>query len=416
MRSQAPNLPRPQNLAPRRVFDSFIRPDPALVKLHAGVIVPSSQFLSFGDLARKFAEPIPTRDLNSNQKARLAENWETWLGQIGLEGTQYKTAFEYTNHSDRSRERVAIETMWADEPADKRRYVEKMAIFVKHGVLVQICSVPIRNPFREKILDFVPFHIIERQYFSEVTNGTSQSPIISQRHAWLGNIAVVEAQREPYPMSLGAIPKLDKLYADLSPLARHNVLFRAKFLKCREKPPEQSWLDFELQYQPCPETCLPNLSDYFEIKKPWLKALRLDNWSFFYHSTTQRYNEMAEVAWSDLPAEKREATRAHAQVVKDGLHPIVDSWKIVEDVLGIDSKDDGMDPAHTQVYFISNWRKMIGMGAYQTPEDLEKAWFEKPFQEKRTIIEKARPIKAAACKRLPGWKPRPLRIGDRIGG
>jgi hypothetical protein len=64
-------------------------------------------------------------------------------------------------------------------------------------------------------------------------------------------------------------------------------------------------------------------------------------WPFSYTNTQTKYNEVDEVAWSEVVEERRATILGDAKMLKDGMHPYVSSWSsapAVEDIFGYSLK------------------------------------------------------------------------------
>lgn len=90
--------------------------------LPLNVLLPPGEHLGFYDLAERYAVPKFTDFRNVLEYT----TWRAWLEKLGIDEPLYRNA---SNAS--SRLKLHVEDHWAKEPAEKRRVVEKLAIWLK---------------------------------------------------------------------------------------------------------------------------------------------------------------------------------------------------------------------------------------------------------------------------------------------
>jgi hypothetical protein len=275
----------------------------------------------------------PSKTNTFSDLSQYQSVWLTWLQQLGIDDIPYQIAWK--------RGIVEAEKAWACEPSEKRRVVEKFAILLKYGSLVNIHLLPLREPTAAvKGLHSLLFHEIERGYFFDIRTFASFEDLDTRRKAWLAAVGFSEAQHHTLPQTSQQTDELNQLYQTLPVLRRRAIEAHAKFLKLLLNPPIPSWGDLEAQTEIYPASCFTSHFEYKTKRKEWLQSLGLDFWPFSYVNTQTKYNEVAEVAWSEMVVERRSAILGHAKMLKDGMHPYVNSWSVVEDIFGYSLKID----------------------------------------------------------------------------
>jgi len=236
-------------LAPKQVISLALETSKPLPPYS---VLPPGDYLGFYNLVERYSVPHRSA-LHTNNPA-----WTSWLEKLGIDEPQYRNALD---HANRAWFKSNVEECWAKEPSEKRRAIEKVAIWHKYGSFVNLHSIPLRE--RDVTLSSsAPFHEIERNYFSNVRTFSSPDDIIKQRDDWLSRIGFCEAQKYPLPETPAHTQRLNELYASLHILQRKAIFSSAKYLKLLVKPPAPSWGDLEDKYAIYPASCFTSHAEY----------------------------------------------------------------------------------------------------------------------------------------------------------
>lgn len=109
-------------------------------------------------------------------------------------------------------------------------------------------------------------------------------------------------------------------------------------------------------------------------------------WPFNYVNNTQGYNDVVEVAWSEMIKSKRSTIKPRAKHVREISISLLVSWEEVENVYGYTSKKDSNHRFYAQR---CPWLKNIGMDNVRD-EELQRVWDGLSHMEKHKILGKAR--------------------------
>lgn len=197
------------------------------------------------------------------------------------------------------------------EPREKRRMVEKMAIYLKHKILVNIHTLPFRESTHLlRRVSQTPFHEIDHGYFRQAYSGYDD--LVAKRSIWLREIGFPEACNYPPPSSPDQIARLNGIYNSRSKLERKAIESEAGFLKLLANPINPSWATFERHFEIYPASCFTSQRAYLDKRREWLALLGLNFWPLSYISVVDGYNDTAEVEWSEMTVEKRKIFDARA--------------------------------------------------------------------------------------------------------
>ena len=108
----------------------------------------------------------PSKTNTFSNLSQYQSVWLTWLRQLGIDDIPYQIAWKLGI--------MKAEKAWACEPSEKHRVVEKFAILLKYGSLVNIHLLPLREPTAAvKGLHSLPFYEIERGCFFDIRTFSS---------------------------------------------------------------------------------------------------------------------------------------------------------------------------------------------------------------------------------------------------
>jgi hypothetical protein len=144
----------------------------------------------------------------------------------------------------------------------------------------------------------------------------------TRRKAWLAEVSFPEVQHLTLPQTPQLTDELNQLYQTLPVLRRRAIEAHAKHMKLLPKALIPFWGDLEAQNEIYLESCFTSHFEYKTKRKEWLQSQSLDSWPFSYVNPQTKYNEVAEVAWSEMADERRAAILGHAKMLKDGMQ-----WK-----------------------------------------------------------------------------------------
>ncbi|KAF4627571.1 hypothetical protein G7Y89_g10583 [Cudoniella acicularis] len=391
---------------PRKVLDdlsSNVRaPEPQvpqdgqkLVAASPLVIIPAGYFLTFYELTEKYS--------TWRQETRYGgKSFDLWLDRIGM--CQYPFIGSCGQNSQS--ERDAVENTWADEPAEKRRVVERLAIYTKYSTFISLHSIPLReHPSRLNEVPPMPFYYIERQYFSfRPFDGFSD--LIAQRDKWLYDVGFSEARPYPLPQSIEQTTYLDSLYGMKYVLERKEIESRARYLKMLVTLPNPSWTEFEKQYEIYPANCFTTFASWSNNRIGWLKQLGLDCWPFNFTNITETFNILADVAWSEKPPEERATIVAKAKDLRDNSNEMFTNWYKVEGIFGFSTDMYADDPSEAEELDSKrqyemmrlSWLRNINMSNSLAPEEtLKTRWDKMGMPAKVEVLKKAKAEREKWC-------------------
>ncbi len=362
--------------------------------LQPGIILHPSVYLSWHSFLERFG--VTKRPDPSNLQQFL-QAWIFWLQQLGIDEMPYQA---YWTGNIRGFIKDETEVAWANEPLEKRRAVEQMAIWVEYKSFVHLHDIPFRASFSIlPQISTLPFHEIEKHYFFDVGVFSSNVDFMIKRRDWLLRLDFRDAVNLEPPHSSAETKQLNQLYMKLPVLRRKWMEAEAKFLKLVARPCSLSWRDLEAKYEVYPGSCFISFTEYKLRRGQWLQALDLNVYPFSYINIVERYNEVAEVAWSEMGPDHREMVKDHAKFLKDGLFPYIDSWLAVEDVFGfsLNVDFDGNVFEHTKRR--NSWLLELKINAPSVSKvSLERRWKEIPLSSKKEILERARGAKERFCR------------------
>ena len=368
---------------------------PALIEhatLPPSVHVPLG-YLTLAGFATRY-RPTPTGNSTVDNRA-----WELWIDQLGLDDKLYYSYGESMT-SDFAKTCIT-ESLWEREPIEKRRVVEKMAIYLKHKKNVCIHTLPLRD------VAFLmpappPFHEIERHIYRRpnISNHTFKA----DRRSWLQDIGFPEACDHDFPQFTGQEARLDYIFSLRPILERKAIESRAKFFKLKANPANPSWEDFERDHEIYPASCFISRGEYVNKRREWLASLGLDCSTFSYVNFIVRYNEAAEVEWNEMTSNLRQYIATCALRLKTDQNPLLVSWNLVEEVFGY-SLEHFQGDLGKFLAKRGSWLEATTMGTKISPEihvdAYQTKWNYMSVMYKWVVLEIARGDKEQFCREYP---------------
>lgn len=335
---------------------------------------PAGDFLSFTSLVRLY-----TSVNDVNYTILMEPAWRLWIDLLGLDEWPY---YLFNDKDGSGSIKSNIEIVWMQEPAEKRRLVEKIAIKLRHNISVDLHTLPLRE--RSSVLPHlstIPFHEID----------------LSRRRSWLIGIGFPETCSYAAPQTPEQTAALDQLFSSQPVLERKAIVSKAKALNLMTNPPNPSWSTFQ-DYEIYPVGCFTSHQEYIKKRREWLGFLGLDYWHFSYASLTTRYNECAEVAWNEMTAEQRTAIWNRGMEVLNFKNPLLVSWNLVEEIFGysLGAHFGGGEPAYNAKRV--SWLDAIGISrASDAKELLQLCWETMLVKDKWDVLGKAAIEKEKFC-------------------
>ncbi|KAH6662499.1 hypothetical protein B0J14DRAFT_610557 [Halenospora varia] len=370
--------------------------DPKLILASSVELMAVGHFLSFSELTAKYSNYQ-----QHNHPGGIEKACHLWLDHLGI------NQFPYSNTSRLHTPSVkaTIENEWAFEPAEKRRAIERLAIYTKSKIFVNMHIIPLRERNdRLHAQPTMPFHEIERIYFN-YRPFEGYADLTAKRDFWLHEIGFGEARPYPPPRTADQTGWLNQLYDRKFVLEKKETESRARYVKYHVTKPAPSWTEFEKQYEVYPANCYTSHASWVAQRSKWLKWLGLDSWPFNFINISESSNELAEIAWSEKTAQERAELVSKGKVIREYSNEMTIHWRCVEEAFGftIDSFVKGLgggelDNRHHYETKRLYWLRKIGMSeTLKSVEFLQGKWDNMRILEKKEMIAMARAERHLFC-------------------
>jgi len=346
--------------------------------------LPKGEFLTFAMLLIRYSNHRPE---HFSSKKLFDNAHKAWLSQLGLVGSHYRNWYYVQSGTQQQ-----IELLWVEEPMEKRREVEKLAVRVKYNVLLNIHSIPLRlPPNHSNKFQTMPFTQLEQRYFNTPSrNILNQEDYVKERRWWTAELGLTHSLYEHVCSTPEETASVNAHHEMKHLTERAAIEAQAKFLKL-VLTDIRPWMSFEDQFAIYPTSCIASFELFVQKRLSWLSRLGLDFWPFSFYNITDKYNECAEVAWCEFSDARRAQIETLAEKLKHEDSPFLHDWSEVKGTFGFSLEADFDGNITLYVQQNASWLARIGMSDKDVDaKTLEQMWKKKSVEEKQKVIARAR--------------------------
>jgi hypothetical protein len=354
------------------------------------VLLPVGQYLGYYKFEEMYCPYDKNNSFSKEQEREFREIRRAWLAKLGIDEDPYWLL------KVQQVTRQKVEERWALEPPEKRRELERTAIYLKHGIEFSANEVPLRaTPQRLLVPLPLTFASLEQQYFNLAErNFVDFDDIKTKRRKWLADLGLKDGVYREFPQSPANQIAVEGIYEDMSVFERSAIEAKAKYLKLMLKPRSLNWSAFEAKYEIYPRSVFFIHTHWIVKRKEWVELLRLKYKPFDYLkiAPTDADNEALEAAWATISPAARNSIEEKAHKIKESANPLFQSFSEVESVFGYTKDKEKYFTKHYLDYNKTRdlWFEAIGMTESPSQEKMDIDWAAKSIEEKKIMLSKAR--------------------------